>query len=116
MYKTPSLIIGFFWFVTATAQIGCDDLDDLSASLDDLADALQSVDEIGINSYLDNSLGELSQVLNTVAQVEQDRYLTSGINDLNRAWRNMERDEFEVALDDISERLDELGERDCDGW
>ena len=48
--------------------------------------------------------------------MEQDRYLTSGINDLNRAWRNMERDEFEVALDDISERLDELGERDCDGW
>ncbi len=116
MKKTILILSSLFWLSTSSAQISCDDLDDLVGSLDDLADALESVEEIGINSYLDSSLGELTEALKAVAYVEQDRYLTAGITDLNIAWNDMEREDFEIALDDISERLDELGDRDCEGW
>lgn len=116
MKKTLLILSSLFWLSTATAQVSCDDLDDLVGSLDDLADALESVEEIGLNSYLDSALGELSEALKAVAYVEQDRYLSAGISDLNIAWDDMEREDFEIALDDVSERLDELGERDCEGW
>ena len=116
MKKTLFILSCLFWLPTSIAQVTCDDLDVLVESLDDLSEALESVDEIGLNNYLDSALGELSEALTAVAYVEQDRYLSVRISDLNAAWSNMERDNFEFALDDVSTRLDELGERDCEGW
>ncbi len=116
MNKILFLLSSLFWLSTSNAQVSCDDLDDLIASLDDLAESLESIEEIGLNSYLDSTLGDLSEALTAVAYIEKDRLLTAGITDLNTAWNDMEREDFEIALDDISERLDELGERDCEDW
>lgn len=95
------------------AQLSCQELAELVVSLDDLYVTLENVDSIGINSPLDNALGDLSEALNAVAEVEEDRRLTRMIADLNYAWDSMEREDFEDALDDIINRMDEMGERDC---
>ncbi|WP_223786827.1 hypothetical protein [Marinicella meishanensis] len=100
----------------ANARLSCDELDELAASLDDLAEAMSVVDDIGVNSTLDGALGDVTEALSVVAAVENDARLTRWIADLNLAWEEMEREDFEASLDDIIDRLDELGERDCSGW
>ncbi len=108
------LIIG--WFSVAEARLSCDELDDLAIGLDDLAEALVDIDSIGTNSALDDALGDVTDVLEVVAEIENDARLTRWIADLQLAWDDMEREDFEDSLDDIIERLDELGERDCSDW
>ncbi len=108
------LIMG--WFSVADAKLSCYDLDELATDLDDLAEALVDVDTIGANSELDDALGDVTDVLELVADVENDARLTRWIADLQLAWDDMEREDFEDSLDDIIERLDELGERDCSDW
>lgn len=100
----------------ADARLSCDELDELASSLDELADAMTHIDDIGVNSALDGALGDVTEALSVVAAVENDARLTRWIADLNLAWEDMEREDFEDSLDDIIERLDELGERDCSGW
>lgn len=116
MKKLIFLLSGFCWFSVANAQLSCDDLDDLAASLDDLAEAIQYVEEIGVNTELDGALGELTNALSSVAYVEQDQYLSGQISGLKSSWDNLDRYNFEESLDNIIERLDGLGERDCEGW
>jgi Asp-tRNA(Asn)/Glu-tRNA(Gln) amidotransferase C subunit len=100
----------------ADARLSCDELEELAASLDELAEAMTEIDEIGVNSALDGALGDVTDALAVVAAVENDARLTRWIADLNLAWEEMEREDFEDSLDDIIDRLDELGERDCSGW
>ncbi|MFC3195165.1 hypothetical protein ACFODZ_13010 [Marinicella sediminis] len=116
MKKLLLTMVACCGFSVANAQLSCQDLDDLAGSLDELAEALVEVDDIGLNSPLDATLGDLSEALSAVAYVEEDARLTRWIADLQLSWQEMEREDFEVALDDIIDRLDELGERDCDGW
>lgn len=103
-------------FSAASARLSCDELDDLATGLDDLTEALQDISSIGSNSALDDALGDITDVLEVVTEVENDARLTRWIADLQLAWDEMEREDFEDSLDDIIERLDELGERDCSDW
>lgn len=116
MKKMTAVLLMALGFSVANAQLSCNDLDDLAGSLDDLAIALEDVESIGLNSELDSELGTLTEVLTIVAQVENDARLTRWIADLKLAWNDMEREDFAMSLDDIIDRLDGLGARDCEGW
>lgn len=116
MKKITVLLITVFSMSVANAQLSCDELDDLSTGLDVLASQLEEVESIGLNSELDSDLGSLSVILTSVAEIENDARLTRWIADLKLAWNDMEREDFEESLDDIIERLDDLGERDCEDW
>lgn len=116
MKKTALICLTFGWLGLAQGQLSCDDLDGLAGDLDYLAMSLEEVEDIGYNTPLDATLGELTVALSAVASVEDDRTLSRWISDLKQAWKDMSREDFEVALDDIIDRLDELGERDCEGW
>ena len=116
MKKAMLLCIFGLWSGTSFAALSCSELDELATGLDELASALESVEVIGLNSELDGALGEVTVVLSDVAKVENDARLTRWIADLKLAWNDMEREDFEDSLDDIIERLDELGARDCSGY
>jgi len=116
MIKLLTTFFIIVWFSVADAKLSCHDLDDLATGLDDLAEALEDIDTIGTNSALDDALGDVTDVLELVAEVENDARLTRWIADLQLAWDDMERADFEDSLDDIIERLDELGDRDCNDW
>lgn len=116
MKKIILLCLVGLWSSATFAKLSCDELDELATNLDELAEALEHVDNIGLNSELDDALWEVADVLTVVARVEDDARLTRWIADLKLAWQEMERADFEESLDDIIERLDDLGERDCSEW
>lgn len=116
MHKIGWICLACCWYSVVDAKLSCDDLDDLANSLDELAMALEEIDTIGADSQIDSVLGDVSEALNSVAVVENDARLTRWIADLELAWDDMERADFEASLDDIIGRLDELGERDCSDW
>ena len=97
----------------ANAQLSCDDLAELTVSLQDLSEVLVAVDEYGVDTELDAALAELLTALTDVAVVEQDTKLTRWIEDLKSAWRDMDRTVFEDSLSKVHGRLDEMGYRDC---
>lgn len=116
MKKFCVLLLCFAGVTAVQAKLSCEELDELATDLDDLAVALESVDSIGVDSELDDALGDVTTALHLVAKVEKDGQLSGWVADLDDAWEDMEREDFEVALDDITERLDELAERDCSDW
>ncbi|MCX7553139.1 hypothetical protein OS175_04560 [Marinicella sp. S1101] len=116
MYRLVFIMVVLGFSGLSHARLSCDELDGLATALDDLAEALVSIENIGLNSELDDGLGELTEVLTDVAEVESDTRLKRWIADLQLAWDDMEREDFEDSLDDIIERLDELGARDCSDW
>ena len=103
------------WLSVANAQLSCDDLAELTVSLQDLSEVLVAVEEYGVDTELDAALAELLTALTDVAVVEQDDKLTRWIEDLKRAWRDMDRTVFEDSLSKVHGRLDEMGYRDCNG-
>ena len=107
-------LVALFVSLPTHARLSCNDLDELSVTLDDLADDMEGVRSIGTDGGLDIALGELTSALNEVAHVEHDKRLSAWISDLEIAWEDMERDDFEESLDDIIDRLDDLYDRDCD--
>ncbi len=118
MKKRQCLALLLFLFAcwTAQAKLSCDNLDELAEVLDELAEELVDVRSIGVNGDLDLALGDLTDGLNDVARLERDRTLSTWIDDLEIAWEDMERDDFEESLDDIIDRLDDLYDRDCDSY
>ncbi len=115
--KTALLTLLFcLSYTTSYAKLSCDELDELATNLDELAYELEGLESIGKNSALDAALGEVTDVLVVVAEYENDARLIRWIADLELAWEDMEREDFEDSLDDVIERLDELGEQDCSDW
>jgi hypothetical protein len=107
------LLSSCFCLNIANAQLSCDELAELTVSLEDLSGTLEGVEDYGVDSELDVTLGELTHSLTDVAKVEQDVKLTRWIEDLKMAWKEMDRDAFDSALDNVFVRLDEIGYRDC---
>ncbi len=115
MKKSCALFFVVLLFsISAQARLSCGELDDLSEVLDQLSHELEDVRKIGENGKIDLALGGLTESLNQVARMERDKRLSAWINDLEIAWEDMERDDFEESLDDIIDRLDDLYDRDCD--
>jgi len=96
------------------AQLSCDELDVLSESLDDFAVEFSNVRDSDIDRSLDRTLRELVVALKQVARVENDTRLSAWIQNLEIAWEDEDRDDFEEAIDDIIDRLDDLYDRDCE--
>ena len=107
-------LAGFLFSASSFARFSCDDLDDMAASLDDMAYEFERVDEQDIDRRTDRALRELVETLNLVAQVENDMRLTTWIRNLQIAFEDKDKDDFEEALDDIIDRMDDLYERDCE--
>ncbi len=107
------LILGFAFIQPTYAELSCDELDEVSEVVDYVADEFDDMSSRRINDEVDDALLELTDALKEVALEEDDRRLTAWINDLEIAWEDMEKDDFVESLDDISERLDELYDRDC---
>ena len=95
------------------AKLSCTELEDIAASLDELAEGLAQVESIGIDSDLDVALDELVDALDIIAEYEDDARFDAKVDQLDTAWEDANRDSFESALDDIIARLDSLAERDC---
>jgi hypothetical protein len=96
------------------AKLSCNDLDVLAESLDEFAEEFKNVSDHEIDRSLDRTLRELVVVLKQVANVEKDKRLSAWIQNLEIAWEDEEREDFDEAIDDIIERLDDLYDRDCD--
>lgn len=105
-----------FMAFSAQAKLSCGELDELAEILDDLAEELVDVQSIGAGGDVDLALGDVTDALNDIARVEKDKRLSSWITNLEIAWDDMERDDFEESLDDIIERLDDLYDRDCEDY
>ena len=95
------------------AKLSCNDLDDIATTLDEFADDFSQLRSRDIDRRVDNALEEMVDALNEVAYVEDDRRLTNWINDLEIAWEDREREDFEESMEDIIYRLDEIYDRDC---
>ena len=108
------LALGFSYTQSSYARLTCDELDELSGILDDLSYDFDNLHERRIDNEVDNALGELTDALKDVAHVENDKRLSAWITALEIAWEDMEKDDFVESLDDITERLDELYDRDCE--
>ena len=88
------LVMCFAMSLPANARLSCDELDELSIILDDLASELEGVDSVGVNGEIDLALGDLTSALNRVADVEKDKRLSAWIQDLEIAWEDREADDF----------------------
>ena len=108
------LLFTLSFCLPSQASLSCNDLDVLAESLDEFAEEFKNVRDRDIDRSLDKTLKELVVALKEVAYVENDKRLSTWIQNLQFAWEDEERDDFEEAIDDIIERLDELYDRDCD--
>jgi hypothetical protein len=108
------LLFTFTFCLPSHASLSCNDLDVLAESLDEFAEEFKNVRDSDIDRSLDITLRELVVVLKEVATIENDKRLSTWIQNLEFAWEDEERDDFEEAIDDIIERLDELYDKDCD--
>lgn len=106
--------MGTFASLPTYAKLSCDELDEITETLDDFAEDFQQIRTRDIDRSVDEALEELVEALNTVAYVERDKRLTAWIGDLEIAWEDREREDFEESIDDVIDRLDELYERDCE--
>ena len=107
------IFLGLFVSMPSFALLSCDDLDDIADTLDGFAGDFQQLRTRDIDHSVDRALAELVDGLHEVAHAENDSRLTAWTNDLEFAWEDQDREDFEEALDDIIERLDDLYDRDC---
>lgn len=103
-----------FVSVPSYARLSCDELDEISESLDEFADEFSRLRTRDIDRSVDAALEELVEALNHVAYVEGDKRLSAWIQDLEIAYEDREREDFEESIDDVIERLDDLYSRDCE--
>lgn len=115
MKKLLVIISCSLWLSAASARLSCTELAELTVSLEELTEVLVYVDDYGVETELDESLRELINALTEVAIVEQDVKLSRWIEDLKRAWKDMDREVFDRSLERVTGRLDEMGLRDCNG-
>ena len=115
MKKSLLIVSCLLWLSAANARLSCTDLAELTVSLEELSEVLVYVEDYGNETELDESLRELINALTDVAIVEQDVKLSRWIEDLKRAWKDMDRPMFDSSLDKVAGRLDEMGLRDCNG-
>ena len=97
MKKLYILLFVFAAFVSLPthAKLSCDDLGEISDTLDEFAEDFQQLRTRDIDDSVDEALEEMVDALNTVAYVERDKRLTAWINDLEIAWEDREREDFE---------------------
>jgi len=107
-------LLTFTFCMPSHARLSCDELDILAESLDDFADEFKRVRDRDIDRDLDEALRELVVVLKEVAYVENDSRLSTWIQNLQIAWEDEDREDFDEAIEDIIDRLDDLYDRDCD--
>ena len=107
------IFLGLFASMPSFARLSCDELDDIAETLDDFAGDFQELNDRDIDRSVDRALAELVDALNEVAYAENDKRLTAWTKNLEIAWEDRERDDFEESIDDIIDRLDDLYDRDC---
>jgi len=99
--------------IPSHARLSCDDLDEIAESLDEFAEEFNQLRTRDIDRSVDRALEELVEALNIVAYAEGDKRLSAWIQDLEIAYEDREREDFEESIDDVIERLDDLYDRDC---
>jgi len=107
------IFMGLFACIPSYARLSCNELDEVAETLDDFADDFQRLRDRDIDHSVDRALAELVDALHEVAHAENDSRLTAWTRDLEIAWEDREREDFEESIDDIIDRLDDLYDRDC---
>ena len=107
------LCLGLTSTVYAGGKFSCDDLADMSHSLNEVADALQSTGKIKAGSDLDNTLNALVSHLFDVANAEKTPKLSGPIKQLDSTWHAQNWKGFKKALDNTINAIADLHDRDC---
>lgn len=98
----------------ALEKMSCDDLEELANDLDSLADAFyEASSQITEGDAVDSALGDVVDGLHIIAASEQEGDLFRYVNKLDRAWENMDADNFADALEGTISSFDRLLQRDC---
>ena len=112
--KLMSIPLALLFSMNTYARLSCNELDELAEAVDEVAYEVDRMQESDYNRSIDRALKDLTNALRVVADYEDDRRLKAWTSNLEIAWDDMEKDDFIDSLDDITERLDELYERDCE--
>lgn len=95
-------------------KMSCDDLEASANDLDDIADGFYAASSmIHENDPVDLMLRDVIDSLHIIAASEKESDLSSYVGKLERAWQNMDADNFAKALEGTIDSFDRLLERDC---
>jgi|GEM_PF-2175350 len=118
------MLLGLFLSspVVAAEELSCEDLNDLSEVLDEVADVLNEaeVGDIRGDRDFDNKLGELIQALQMVARVEDNDRLSDNIDAMNDIWdtegewTREEWNDLRTALDGTINSFERIYYKDCE--
>ncbi len=99
--------------VYAQSEVSCDDLTQIANGLDEVSAAFNQLQEIHEGDEVDQALGQIVDVLQMLAEHENDDALTNSVNNLVDSFNNMNAQDFEVALKQVTAGVDRLNRRDC---
>lgn len=105
------LVTSFFCTSANAEKIDCDSLAALGAGLDQVIIGLADGEEVDDELYA--GLSEAMDALHKIADQENNSVIDQGLDDLEAAFEAQNRDEFIVALNDISTEFDALKTQDC---
>ena len=95
------------------AELTCDELVIAADLADFYADDVFLASRVREGSRYDEELSHLVDVLGYIADVEDDRRLYRQVENLEDSWVDQEWDVFDITLQKITDRLDDLYDRDC---
>ena len=114
MIRTLAITALFTVFTTpawAFGALSCSELDDAVDTLDDVDVALLFADDV--DEETDEFLRFLTVSLLEAAEDEDDGKLKKHTERLRRAYNDEDLDEFQDALNDVSDRLEDIYDEDC---
>jgi hypothetical protein len=108
------LLLGISFNSFAGKKMDCTDLEATANNLEDLADAFYAASSIiREDDPVDIALGDVVDSLQVIAEMEEEGDLSRYVNNLERAWADMNSDQFSGALEDVIASFDRLLQRDC---
>ncbi len=92
----------------------CDDLTEMADALDEVAEAFEDAGNIREGDKVDRALGELVDALITISEMENEQSFSRAVDNLTRAYDDMDADNFGMSLDSVITNMDRLYRRDCE--
>ncbi|WP_461538148.1 hypothetical protein [Spongorhabdus nitratireducens] len=99
--------------IPAQAELTCNELVTAADLADFYADDVFFANRVREGSRYDEELSDLVDVLGHIADVEDDRHLFRQVDRLEDSWVDQKWNTFDITLQNITDRLDDLYDRDC---
>ena len=108
-------LVGLLCFssLSMAEKWSCDELTELANDLDTIADAFDEAGTIREGDDIDQALGDIVDAIVLIADIENQSALNRSVDNLIKAYNDMDSDMFAMALDSVITNLDRLYRRDC---